>query len=91
MSLANCPLAKKYNWTPPKRDTGGVLYLYPPTSLHRSEITRLGKRRENKKMLDRERVFAINPHDLTSQPKTDEQSDPITRRARVAHNNGWVK
>jgi hypothetical protein len=47
-NLEEYPLAKRYGWRAPKRDTGGILFIYPPRTAK----------------LMHSRVFAINPDDL---------------------------
>jgi len=58
--LESYPLAEQYGWCAPKKDTGGILYIFPPT------VTRAktGNGRCGKNTLQRERVNSIHPHDL---------------------------
>jgi len=60
--LEQFPLAKRYEWRHPKKDTGGALFLYPPKK---------GKVRTHRhgkdvffKCLHMERVESLNPDDV---------------------------
>lgn len=54
-NLEDYPLAKVYGWRLPQRDTGGILYIYPPIDID-------GRKGPGK--LERHRFDAINPEDL---------------------------
>ena len=58
--LESYPLAEQYGWCAPKKDTGGILYLFPPTA----ERAKQANGRCGKNTLERERVNSIHPHDL---------------------------
>ena len=57
--LEDYPLAKAYGWKAPKRDTGGMLYIYPPIKKFKD------KKCGGKHVLERERLESLNPYDLS--------------------------
>ncbi len=63
MMFEDYPLAKAYGWKAPKRDTGGILFLYPPrqSKMHRHN-------RSDKEIrfvyMKHQRPHALNPDDL---------------------------
>ena len=85
--LESYPLAKQYGWCAPKKDTGGILYLFPPTA----ERAKQANGRCGKNTLERERVNSIHPHDLI--PSALEAAELLHSRIpfvvhKVGHEDG---
>ncbi len=55
------PLAVAYDWSLPKRDTGGIFYLYPPhTSITHKHCTGVDL---DFVCMKRQRIYALNPRE----------------------------
>ena len=88
--LEEYPLAQAYSWKAPKGDTGGILYLYPPTSYReRVAAKSKSKKKSQFRYLKQARPHALNPDDLHGiQFRSDGHPHTNKGRTNLGHHRG---